>query len=55
MLACESKDGPQAEQVSVEERDRRLDRVMGDTAEGDQMQKDCFISQCVIQAGARTA
>lgn len=54
MLACESKDGPQAEKVSVEERDRRVDRVMGDTAEGDQVQKDCFISKCVIQVGART-
>ena len=55
MRACESKDGPQAEKVSVEERDRRVDRVMGDTAEGDQKQKDCFICKCAIQVGARTA
>lgn len=32
VLACESKDGLQAEKVSVEERDRRVDRVMGSEA-----------------------
>ena len=28
---------------------------MGDTAEGDQMEKDCFISKCAIQVRAGTA
>lgn len=52
VLTCESKDRPQSRESQCEEMDRRVDGVMGDTAERDRTAKDHFISKGVIQVGA---